>query len=161
MCGTYISSVALQAIHTRDIYIYITSTTQDIGFTGDDPKSKCRCSRLPKTHNLIHTSSRTLHYNDKRLCELGFDTVDFKRGQSLGLLLTRDRECHWFLDDEWRGSVQMRDFPLDQPMWGVVDVYGQCKQVRADICTGKPPPPPHSVSIGVTALPPYSVQVPS
>ncbi len=82
----------------------------------------------------------TLHYNDKKLCDLGFNTGDFTPGQLLGLLLTRDRECHWFLDGEWRGSVHVKELPLNQPMWGVVDVYAQCEQVRADICTGKPPP---------------------
>ncbi len=41
------------------------------------------------------------------------------------------------MNDVWRGSVRVKDYPLDTPMWGVVDVNTQCKQVKAEICTGK------------------------
>ncbi len=58
-------------------------------------------------------------------------------GDSLGMLLTLEKEVHWFMNDVWRGCVRVEDYPLDTPMWGVVDVYGQCKQVKAEICTGK------------------------
>ena len=58
-------------------------------------------------------------------------------GDSLGMLLTLEKEVHWFVNDVWRGCVRVEDYPLDTPMWGVVDVYGRCKQVKAEICTGK------------------------
>ena len=58
-------------------------------------------------------------------------------GDSLGMLLTLEKEVHWFVNDVWRGSVRVEDYPLDTPMWGVVDVWGRCKQVKAEICTGK------------------------
>ena len=58
-------------------------------------------------------------------------------GDSLGMLLTLEKEVHWFVNDMWRGSVRVEDYPLDTPMWGVVDVWGRCKQVKAEICTGK------------------------
>ena len=79
----------------------------------------------------------TLHYKDKQLCDLGFRTEEFKVGDSLGMLLTLEKEVHWFVNDVWRGSVRVEDYPLDTPMWGVVDVWGRCKQVKAEICTGK------------------------
>ncbi len=131
------------ALH--QVTIIITLLLQRVGFTGEDPTNstltECQSLRWQRDDkDMLHTLFNALRYNDKELCELGFDTKEFTPGQSLGLLLTRDRECHWFLDDEWRGSVHVRDFPLDQPMWGVVDVYARCEQVRADICTGKPPP---------------------
>ncbi len=85
---------------------------------------------------MLRTESSALHYNDKELCVLRFNTDNFTPGQSVGLLLTREGECHWFRNNMWIGAVCVRDFPLDQPMWGVVDVFGQCEQVRADICTG-------------------------
>ncbi len=63
---------------------------------------------------------------------------DFKVGESLGILLTLEKkEVHWFVNDVWRGSARVEDYPLDTPMWGVVDVYALCKQVKAEICTGK------------------------
>ena len=58
-------------------------------------------------------------------------------GDSLGMLLTLEKEVHWFMNDVWRGCVRVEDYPLDTPMWGVVDVYGWCKQVEAEIYTGK------------------------
>ncbi len=58
-------------------------------------------------------------------------------GDSLGMLLTLEKEVHWFVNDVWRGCVRVEDYPLDTPMWGVVDVCVQCKQVKAEICTGK------------------------
>ena len=73
----------------------------------------------------------------KELCRLGFNTDALVVGDSLGMLLTLEKEVHWFVNDVWRGSVRVKDYPLDTPMWGVVDVYALCKQVKAEICTGK------------------------
>ena len=41
------------------------------------------------------------------------------------------------MDGQWRGVVHVDDYPPDEPMWGVVDVYGVCKQVKAEIRTGE------------------------
>ena len=65
------------------------------------------------------------------------NTDDFVEGDSLGMMLTLEKEVHWFVNNVWRGSLRVEDYPLDTPMWGVVDVYAQCKQVKAEICTGK------------------------
>ena len=89
--------------------------------------------------DMLRTSSTTLQYNGKELCKLGFYTRDILVGQWLGLLLTSEGECHWFLNGKVKGSVPVRDFPLDQPMWGVVELFGVCEQVKAETCTGKPP----------------------
>ncbi len=129
MCGT--SAVYTSTIDII-IYIYgsttsghhITLSLQCVGFTGEDPSNSTltECNYLTwrqRDHkDMLHTSPDALYYNDKELCELGFCTEDFRPGQSLGLLLTRDRKCHWFLNNKWRGSVRVRDFLLDQPMWG-------------------------------------------
>ena len=36
-----------------------------------------------------------------------------------------------------KGFAHVPDYPLDTPMWGVVDLYGRCDQVKAEICTGE------------------------
>ncbi len=87
--------------------------------------------------HLLYVLRTFLFYKDKRLCELGLDTGDFGVGDSLGMLLTLEKEVHWFMNDVWRGCVRVEDYPLDTPMWGVVDVIARCKQVKAEICTGK------------------------
>ena len=108
---------------------------------------------------MLYISYNTLYYNDKELCKLGFDPTDNLVDQSLSLLLTSEGECQWFLGSKQIKSVPVRDVPLDQPMWGVVDVNEPFKQVRAEICTCKLPP---TVCVIITALaPPYSVQLSS
>ena len=87
--------------------------------------------------HLLRIDKQSILYNEKKLCELDFHTKDLTVGQSVGILLTRERYLHWFVDGQWRGEVHVDDYPLDGPMWGVVDVYGACKQVRADIHTGE------------------------
>ncbi len=53
------------------------------------------------------------------------------------MLLTLEKEVHWFVNGVCKGSARVEDYPLDTPMWGAVDVYGLSKQVKAEICTGK------------------------
>ncbi len=72
---------------------------------------------------------------DKKLSALGFKTEDLRVGESLGMLLTLEKKVHWFMNDVWRGCVRVEDYPT--PMWGVVNMYGRCEQVKAEICTGK------------------------
>ncbi len=118
---------------------------QEVGFTGEDPANSSLMKRSSlawkkQDKDMLHTSSTIFHYNDKELGELGFNTSNLQAEQWLGLLLTSEGECYWFLDGEQKGSVPVREFPLDQPMWGVVNIYGQCEQVKAEIYTGKPLP---------------------
>ena len=85
----------------------------------------------------MRLDDQTVYHNDKTLCKLGFRTEDMTAGQSLGMLLTRQGDLHWFLDDKWRGVAHVDGYPLDKPMWGVADMFGRCDQVTAEILTGK------------------------
>ena len=76
-------------------------------------------------------------YKGKELCRLDFNTKNLNVGQSLGILLTRERDLHWFVDDKWRGIFHVDDYPLDRPLWGVADVCARCKQVKAETCSGE------------------------
>ncbi|XP_064384532.1 neuralized-like protein 4 [Halichondria panicea] len=112
----------------------------NIGFTGENPEDSTLTQLgyldwQNKHKRLLRTFFSALHYKNERLCKLGFNTYDFVVGDSLGMLLTLKKEVHWFVNDVWRGSVRVKDYPLDTPMWGVVDVNTQCKQVKAEICT--------------------------
>ncbi|XP_064384486.1 probable serine/threonine-protein kinase DDB_G0271682 [Halichondria panicea] len=111
-----------------------------IGFTGENPENSTLTQltylRWREDHkHLLNISGRTLYYKDKKHCKLDFNTDDFVEGDSLGMLLTLKKEVHWFVSGVWRGSVRVKDYPLDTPMWGVVSVYTLCKQVKAEICT--------------------------
>ncbi|XP_064384536.1 probable serine/threonine-protein kinase DDB_G0271682 isoform X2 [Halichondria panicea] len=111
-----------------------------IGFTGENPE-KSTLTQLKfllwrKEHkHLLYTQISQVYYKNKKLWDLDFTTEDFVVGDSLGMLLTLEKEVHWFVNGKWRGSARMEDYPLDTPMWGVVDLWGRCKQVKAEICT--------------------------
>ncbi len=99
-----------------------------------------QCARLlwlNQHKHLLCTNVNNLRYQNMELCRLSFNTHDIRVGGSIGIMMTLEKEFHWFLNGVWGGSVRVEDYPLDQPMWGVVDVYGSCRQVKAEICTGK------------------------
>ena len=115
---------------------------QGLGFTGGYPeRSTLTQAGYMKWHNgdkqLLRLDEYNISYNGKELCKLDFHTKDLNVGQSVGILLTEERDLHWFVDDQWRGVVHVDDYSLYKPMWGVVDVYGNCKRIRAGICTGE------------------------
>ena len=79
----------------------------------------------------------SIYYNDKALCDLDFSTENMTAGQSVGMLLTKQGDLHWFLDDKWRGMVHVDGYPLNKPIWGVADMFRRCEQVTAEILTGE------------------------
>ena len=113
-----------------------------MGLTGENPET----SELPQSpdisqyenvEHLLYINSNIVWYKGKELCKLDFSTEDLNVGRSIGILLTRERDLHWFVNDKWRGMVHVDDYPLDRPLWGVAEVWGRCKQVKADICSGE------------------------
>jgi len=57
-------------------------------------------------------------------------------GQLVGLLVTRDSDLHLLVDGKHREMI-WSDVPIDQPLWGVADVHGQCVKIKADLLCGK------------------------
>ena len=115
---------------------------QLIGLTRENPKiSKLLQSKTISDYKndecLLHIDWVKVMFSSKELCQLDFGTWDLHVGQSLGILLTRERDLHWCVDDKWRGVIHVDDYPLDRPMWGVADVFGRCVQVKAEICSGE------------------------
>ena len=124
------------------LHYSFTPLTQGVSLTGENPET----SGLPQSEyishykndeHLLYIYGNSVWYKGKKLCKLDFNTSDMNVDQSLGILLTRERDLHWFVDDKWRGMVHVDDYPLDRPLWGVTDVFARCKQVKADICSGE------------------------
>ena len=72
-------------------------------------------------------------------CQDNVVCLDFRNlgvGESVGLLVTRDGDLHLFVDGKHREMVWSR-LPIDQLLWGVADVYGNCVKIKADILCGK------------------------
>lgn len=115
---------------------------QAMAFTGaspettDFPQTEC-LSLYGNDERLIYFYGNVIRYKDVDIHSLDFKTHDLKVGQSLGILLTKGGDLHWFVDNNWRGSVHLDDYKLDKPLWGVAGVVAQCKMVKAEICTGK------------------------
>lgn len=115
-----------------------------MGFTGKNPEtSKIPQSSLISDYKddkyLLYIDGSKVIYKGKELCALhsGFYTMNLKVGQSLGIILTRERDLHWFVDNKWKGMVHVNDYPLDRPLWGVVDIWAQCKRVNTEIGSGE------------------------
>lgn len=53
-------------------------------------------------------------------------------GQTVGCLVTQTGELHFFVDGSHVGCG-WSGLPVDKPLWGIVDVYGKCSKIKADI----------------------------
>ena len=56
--------------------------------------------------------------------------------QSIGLLLSSDGSLSVYLDGQYIKRAA-DDIPLNQPLWGVVDVCGICSMITSEIMSGK------------------------
>ena len=92
---------------------------------------------FPDKDGYVYLDSNKLKYKGESLSSLDFSTYHLKTGQSVGILLTKKRDLHWFVDDEWRGSAQLTGYPLDKEVWGLVDVCARCTCVKAEILSGE------------------------
>ena len=115
---------------------------QAMGFTGENPETtvftQSECLTLyGDDEQLFYFYGNIVRYKDVDVRNLDFKTHDLKIGQSLGILLTKEGDLHWFVDSAWRGMVHLDDYRLNRPLWGFAGVVAQCKQVKAEICTGK------------------------
>ncbi len=80
-------------------------------------------------------------------------------GDSLGIMMTLEKEVHLFVNGVWRRSIRVDEYPLNETVWGVANVFGRCTQVKAEICSGKLTLV-HSMCSHICSLP-HSVQVQS
>ena len=116
---------------------------QGVGFTCIDPNNSdiegCRDILQYKRDDqgLLYLDSQDVSYNHRQLCSLDFSTYKLNARQSLGIILTKDRIINWFVDGEWKGGILVDNYPLDRPLWGIIDVCCRCTQVTAEICDGE------------------------
>ena len=86
---------------------------------------------------LLYLDDQDVSYNHRQLCSIDFSTYQLNAGQSLGIIMTRDRTINWFVDGDWRGAINVDSYPVDRPQWGIIDVCCRCTQVTAEICSGE------------------------
>ncbi len=77
----------------------------------------------------IYTGYLFLSYKNKELCTMGFNTAYFGVGDSLGMVLTLEKEVHWFKNGVWKGSVCVKDYPHQcGGSWTCMDDVGRSRQ---------------------------------
>ena len=57
-------------------------------------------------------------------------------GESVGLLLTATGSLHIYFNGKLVERIAT-GLPVNQPLWGVVDVYGTCIKVKSEVLGGK------------------------
>ena len=61
---------------------------------------------------------------------------DLTPGQSVGVAVTPKGEFHIFFNGKHIGQIA-NDIPVDTPIWGVADIYGQCTKIKSEILSGE------------------------
>ncbi len=112
---------------------------QRLGFTGEDPSSSILPLKpmLSWDNGLKHllTLCKPVVYNGKR-CGI-FNSVINGAVKSIGILLTNKGDFHVFTNKKWIGFIHLDNYPLDEPMWGVVEMIGASRQLKAVTWTGE------------------------
>ena len=116
---------------------------QGVYFTTEDPQnlglinSSIAFANTSERVNLIGRCGRVALHRLRVLGKFIPHTQSVRVGASIGIMLTTAGVLRCFVNGESCGLTTVADYPTDQPLWGVVDVYGSCKRVRAHICTSK------------------------
>ena len=84
---------------------------------------------LYKDRVLIHNAKKT---NFPHLQSL--DSIS--PGDSVGLLITATGSLHIYFNGKLVERIAT-GLPVNQPLWGVVDVYGTCIKVKSEVLGGK------------------------
>ena len=64
------------------------------------------------------------------------DLDDLTPGQSVGVAVTPEGELHIFFNRKHLCQIA-NDIPVDTPIWGVADIYGDCTKIKSEILSGE------------------------
>ena len=100
-----------------------------LGFTTHSPDS---ITAMPKS---IQSPTKDPKWFVAAACssedERVFDTVDLSVGQTLGCMISKKGNLHYFLDGEDSGVVR-RGLPTNKPLWGFADINATAKKIQFD-----------------------------
>lgn len=75
-------------------------------------------------------------YHGQEIKESSYFAEDLRGITTLGVVVTDDGCLHLLVNDEDIGVI-WKDLPTDAPLWGIVDVFGKLKKIRAEFA-GRP-----------------------
>ena len=61
---------------------------------------------------------------------------DLKAQQTVGLLLSEEGNLHVYLNGRYVQSAAS-GLPVDQPLWGAVDLFDRCTKIRSELLTSE------------------------
>lgn len=70
-------------------------------------------------------------YHGQEIKESSYFAEDLKGIRTMGVVVTDDGNLHLLVNDEDIG-VLWRGLPTDKPLWGIVDVFGRLRKIRAE-----------------------------
>ena len=81
--------------------------------------------------------NRTLFHNKQRREFPDLPSLDdLTHGHTVGLLVTTNGQLHLFLDGHHRKEIAT-GLPVDTPLWGAADVYGNYTKIKSEILSGE------------------------
>ena len=118
---------------------------QGVYFTTEDPKSlglinsSVAFANRSERVNLIGRCGRVALHRHWVLGKFKPHTQSVKVGASIGIMLSKTGVLRCFVGGESCGMTIINIYPTNRPLWGVVDVYANCRKIIAHICTSKCP----------------------
>ncbi len=93
----------------------------------------------PGQSQLIGVFNNKIFYGGRPLGarkNLSKSTESLKSGDSVGIRLVQGNKLELYYNDRLFNTFSLENgYPQKTPMWGVVDVYGSCVKVKADVWT--------------------------
>ena len=91
-----------------------------------------------------NTGSNQWYYYDRLLWHNGKETHfpdlpsfdELRTGQRVGIQITQNGSLNLFLDGHYLKTVAT-GLPVQQAIFGVVDVFGNCTKIKSDILSGE------------------------
>ena len=90
----------------------------------------------------------TIWHNNEPTTELP-NLEELETETSVGILISGDGSLHLYIDGRYIKCVAS-DIPVATPLWGAVDVFGNCFKVKSELLCGKDTiSPVFTTSLGV------------
>lgn len=117
---------------------FFSALFQRFGFTvscPDDHPVPSGALDLYRSHEYWILSASTVHHNGQER-RVDFNLESLRVGQSVGCLINKEGELHYFVDGKDQG-VAWTGVPIDRPMWGFADIYGLARKIKSEFLCGK------------------------
>ena len=82
----------------------------------------------------VYVGNRVHHDGREQIPSIS--TLDLVEGQSIGCCITRDGDLEIYINRQ-KKAVGMRNVPMDEPLWGVVDILRSDVIIQSEFYCGE------------------------